>query len=99
MHGNASRSTMDGKEKSVSTINLYCCEDKSLIFPENVGNEPPESMVKYSTIEGIEAFLLHWQFGHSAMIVGRSPLVRGNSYCWIYAETSTILLWPLFSTN
>ena len=58
MNCSGSRRTMGGKEKSVPKIKSYCCEDKSLVLPEKVGIESSESMVRYATIEGVEAFLL-----------------------------------------
>ena len=45
---------MVGKEKSVSWINLYHYEDRSVIL-ENLDGESTGSMVRYGTIKGSEA--------------------------------------------
>lgn len=95
-NGSTSRSTLVGKEKSVPRTNLYPYEDKSVILPEQVDGEYAESMVKCGTIHCAQALLPHYKLAQSVMMVVRSPVVRGNSFCCVYVKTSTMFLWPHF---
>ena len=87
---------MVGEEKSVPRANLYPYEDKSLILPEQVDAEYTESMVRCGTIHCAQALFVHYKLAQSVMMVARSPIVRGNSCCCVYVETSTMFLWPHF---
>ena len=87
---------MVGEEKSVPRTNLYPYEDKSVILPEQVDGEYTESMVKGGTIHCAQALLLHYELAQSVRMVVRSPVVRGNSCCCVYVETSTMFLRPHF---
>ena len=95
-NGSTSRSTMVGEEKSIPRTNLYPYEDKSLILPEQVDGEYTDSMVRCGSIHCDQALLLHYKLAQSVMVVARSPVVTGNSCCCVYAETSTMFLWPHF---
>lgn len=66
-------------KKSEPRISLYRYDDRSLILPQKVDSGFPESMVRYGTIESIEALLLHWQLKQTALMVHRSPLVKRSS--------------------